>query len=86
MTDTAHMNMTELLPCPFCGGDNVRITENRVWCTPTAEPSMHRTQSVVIEHFCRSAGEHSSLIGFTRKTKEEAIEAWNARVTYGGGP
>lgn len=54
-----------LKPCPFCGGDNVGIWENRA---PASKDFRYSAN-------CYDC--HISL-GF-EKTKEEAIEKWNTR-------
>ncbi|MBE6784163.1 MAG: restriction alleviation protein, Lar family [Ruminococcaceae bacterium] len=61
--------MTDLKPCPFCGGEAIlqKGTDGRCW----------------IE--CNITKSHCSVIPKTwaYKTKKEAIEAWNRRVDNG---
>jgi hypothetical protein len=61
-------NMTEkeqLLPCPFCGGDNVTIEE-------TKNDDIYR-----VDHYC---GRLDHFIRFKMLGHQEAIDAWNTRA------
>ena len=53
----------DLLPCPFCGGDNLQ----------TGSGWMGHPEGYV---HCRECGGH---IGRTRSRKHAAIKAWNTR-------
>lgn len=53
-----------MLPCPFCGGD--AATDENIY------------NSVKPNDWYAYCG--TCMIGFTRKTKELAINAWNTRA------
>lgn len=59
--------MNELKPCPFCGGEAEAIKAHHIFEKPY----------VVI---CGNKECRASLGEFS-KTREEAIEAWNRRMT-----
>lgn len=64
--------MSELLPCPFCGGE-AQIGENR--------------ETTVREYFVGCMNCHIRLykVGYKRfYTVDEAISAWNTRVDADG--
>lgn len=70
--------MTELLPCPFCGGE-ARIFE-LTWTDGLGVPHdfKHPYYRVVCQGGCRTLkGDYD--------TEAEAIEAWNARVKLENG-
>ena len=56
--------MSELKPCPFCGGE----AKIRDFSTPDLDPE--------IDVFCTNCGGQT----FVYETVGEAIEAWNRRV------
>lgn len=62
--------MSELLPCPFCGGE-----ANLDELTPTPYNDQHSTYYSV---GCINCG-----IGFYENTEDEAIAAWNSRANLG---
>lgn len=64
--------MTELKPCPFCGG---KYTQVRYigWESPSAFDSGYRTE-------CCDCG----VITAAYPTEEEAAAAWNTRTDYHG--
>lgn len=57
-----------LKPCPFCGGDNIRVHGPygwyRQWC---------------ISHSCRSFYSGSGEFSKGFRSKDDAVSAWNAR-------
>lgn len=64
----------KLKPCPFCG----RIDKLKVWKTE------QHLKNGVIENWsvsCSAAGDETGCggTGGTRRTKKEAVEAWNTR-------
>ena len=59
--------MTELKPCPFCGG-KARIVENDPFGSQRKE---FRCYGVI----CNGCDAH-----FWKNTEEEAIDAWNRRA------
>ena len=66
--------MTKLKPCPFCG----RIDKIKVWKTE------QRIDDIRIENWrvtCNREGDETGCggSGGVRRTKKEAIEAWNIR-------
>jgi len=70
----------ELLPCPFCRGTNTRIDETTHWTGMRPELLF-----VALRHWCGDrglvGGNHpGSKIEIRRKTREEAIAAWNTRA------
>lgn len=65
----------ELLPCPFCGGGQTEIHENKHWTG-----MRYLVMSVEVKHWCfRSEGELQSFITLKDKTEEDAITKWNRR-------
>lgn len=65
----------DLLPCPFCGGTETQIRENKYW---TGMGS--KVMSVEIHHWCeKESGVRGSHITIRAKTEIEAIERWNRR-------
>lgn len=58
--------MSELLPCPFCGGEAETLT---------AESMYGGYLFGIMCNDCRSRGD-------VYDTEEEAIEAWNTRAAY----
>lgn len=67
--------MTKLKPCPFCG----RIDKIKVWKTE------QRIDDIRIEDWrvtCNMEGDETGCggSGGVRRTKKEAIEAWNTRT------
>lgn len=71
--------MTELRECPFCGGGETRIDENRLRPTMTGQGSL---VSVEIHHWCpASEGQprrnHMVKVG---RDRAFAISAWNRRA------
>jgi hypothetical protein len=68
--------MSELLPCPFCGAGEFRIYDNTHW---TGMRSV--VVSVVLNHICiRSESGLQCDMGFKAKTKEDLIKIWNTRI------
>ena len=63
--------MSELKPCPFCGGEAF-VTEYLYSCDPTSRATTHAVE-------CN--GCHTTTFEFD--SKEEAIEAWNRRAEDG---
>lgn len=67
-----------LLPCPWCGGSDTRITENYTSPSMTREPQII---SADLYHWCNP--ERDSYVSFTihirARTSEQAENAWNAR-------
>ena len=65
--------MSELKPCPFCGGTNVEVL-NRLEEEPEMElVGLTKDNWNVLCHDCYACGG-------TRRTATDAIEAWNGRV------
>jgi hypothetical protein len=70
--------MSELLPCPFCGGlKEITIKENRHSPTMKGEGSLI---SVDIKHWCYGRGIQRLLIGVTGRDYDQAINTWNTRT------
>ena len=64
----------ELLPCPFCGGEDLEIkTDN----------AMHmkygRIGAVVMCNTCRAQGGIEEIEGYENEAKMGAINLWNRR-------
>lgn len=72
------MTDKELLPCPFCGGGETIIHENKgVWggANSSSEPI-----SVEVKHWCEEfEGMKSRLLSFVGKDRTTAIARWNKR-------
>lgn len=64
-----------LKPCPFCG----RVDKLKIWATETPFDDMRLTNWHVS---CSMAGDGTGCggTGGARRTREEAIEAWNRRA------
>ena len=68
--------LVELADCPFCGGGEHRVDEKTYWTGMRSE-----LLNVTVRHWCeRIEGQPQSLIQITRKTRNEAITAWNTRA------
>lgn len=70
--------MSELKPCPFCGGTEIEVRENgRVWMgSRYGEPS-----SVSILHHCPAEpGQPSRMLERVGRDHASAVAAWNRRV------
>lgn len=79
------MNVPEapiLKPCPFCGGGETRIDENRLNRAPMMSGKESPVISVEIRHWCeRLEGQPSrNTITRTGRDMESAIAAWNRRA------
>ena len=61
--------MSDLKPCPFCGGEAEAIKAHHIFENPYVV--------ICSNEKCRAS------LGMFSKTKEEAIEAWNRRVDNG---
>jgi len=61
-----------LKPCPFCGGENTLIHENKMW-------TGLRTQilSVEVRHWCDDGDGFLRIKGWD---SEQAIKLWNTRI------
>ena len=82
--------MTELKPCPFCGGTKLKIdskkSNNTKWedgiryshHVVTVRCNRCFTRGPVAGVFLRGTSYHAVDAG-----KDKAIEAWNRRVGYG---
>ena len=65
--------MSELKPCPFCGGEDVEVI-NALEAQPEMElVGLTKDNWNVVCNECYAAGG-------TQRTALEAIEAWNRRV------
>lgn len=64
----------ELLPCPFCGGEDLRVKTDNV---------MHmeygRIRATVMCNTCRAQGGIAEIEGFESEAKTAAIKLWNRR-------
>ena len=68
--------LLELADCPFCGGGEHCVDEKTYWTGMRSE-----LLNVTVRHWCeRIEGQPQSLIQITRKTRNEAITAWNTRA------
>lgn len=69
---------TDLLPCPFCGAGETQVRENTHW---TGMSSV--IISVEVMHWCpRQTGVRGSGVQMRGKTEDEAVAAWNRRVSF----
>jgi hypothetical protein len=67
--------MSELKPCPFCGGLDISIEEKGYW----GGMQQHVTH-YELKHWCPKVGVKSSrAIIFEGLTSEEAQDKWNKR-------
>lgn len=66
--------MSELLPCPFCGGTNTQARESTHWTGRST-----KLISVTIMHWCDDSP-ISNVLQRKGKTHEEAIANWNKRT------
>lgn len=72
----------ELLPCPFCGGEDIRISDKTT--------TINRVRKRHVACYCNACHCYGSrIIGKEESdypykaidgTREEAIKAWNTRV------
>lgn len=69
----------ELIPCPFCGGDNVTVKQDEVFLSGTKLWYIKHEASHLKCVLTTAFGIWHSPIKFT--TREKAIEAWNRRAT-----
>lgn len=60
------MSEQELLPCPFCGSENLDVAQTGIWW-------------VTCQH-CGAEGRTHDDDDHSFKTKERAITAWNIRT------
>ena len=64
----------ELLPCPFCGGEDLGVKTDNV---------MHmkygRIGAVVMCNTCRAQGGIAEIEGYESEAKTAAINLWNRR-------
>jgi hypothetical protein len=68
-----------LLPCPFCGGGEMRIDVTRIWGPINRPPT--EIVSVVIHHWCeRLPGQLFSHIEVRGRDAESARAGWNKRA------
>jgi hypothetical protein len=69
----------ELKPCPFCGSpipENTLVYEDKFWTG-----MQYRVSKATIRHWCAKVGGiEGSFLQVHGKTRQEAIERWNARV------
>jgi len=66
--------MSELKPCPFCGGSDLEITPRK------AHDDNDREYAKAVHcRDCMTVGPHEVGIGWC-ETDEEAVEAWNRRA------
>ncbi len=73
---TEQVSSDSLLPCPFCGGAETLIKQNKYW---TGMQSV--IISVDVYHWCpRETGIRGSCVTMRGKTQAEAVERWNRRV------
>ena len=67
---------TELKPCPFCGGTDIRklvtVFDCNIWCAD-CRAGMHR------DNYMKRDSIRETLF----EAEEEVIEAWNRRTEYG---
>mgnify|MGYP001435664827 CR=1 FL=1 len=73
---------TELMPCPFCGGDEITVDEKRL--SPTMNKPVGSLISTEIRHFCHQSGLPQLVIQARGRDTEEAIAAWNTRADHIG--
>lgn len=80
MTDAPSGNQPPtLLPCPFCGGGETLVDEQKFWTGMSSQ-----VISAVVRHWCPKSP-LSSIIELKAKAVEEAVALWNRRVPAGGG-
>ena len=71
------MSDKELLPCPFCGAGQTLLRPETFWTGMS-----NKLVSVTVQHWCeKEDGNLQSVLQVKRKTQEEAIAAWNTRVS-----
>ena len=78
--------MTEIKPCPFCGGAGDIYLRNVVCRIDDIVREENRVMVVVEEYvsteirWVADCSECDCVIGENFKSREEAIEAWNRRI------
>ena len=77
MTELKH-KMTELKPCPFCGGEKIIITDCRELekCNNFGKCESIHSYTVCCDFRQGGCGATSGY----RSNEEDAIEAWNRRA------
>ena len=60
--------MNDLKPCPFCGGTDIGISDNCVWCK-----NFNCEGNIDFGHFLGANDKESKLC------REAVAEAWNKR-------
>lgn len=73
------MTKDKLKPCPFCGGEAELIRDGCVYGKYDEKLDYTPIIRMDIKATCKSRCDVSQTKGF-RKTKEQAISAWNKRV------
>lgn len=66
--------MTELKPCPFCGGGDTELRPLRVWTG-----KQNKITSIELMHWCLNQN-GVLTVKFKAKTEEELIHTWNTRA------
>ena len=70
----------ELKPCPFCGGADIEVRENRL--SPKMDGSPGALISVDIYHWCDGVdlkpGQYVNISVHSREM-DDALEMWNSR-------
>lgn len=74
MTHNAAGQVEELLPCPFCGGDDLKLHEDFSEDEPRRAYAWH-----VFCQNCHCHGRNNFPIGWA-ETQDEAVTAWNRRT------
>ena len=65
----------QLKPCPFCGAGITQFDETKHWLG-----TRYQVIGVTVQHWCDKSTGFTNFLQIKRKTKEEAIEAWNTRA------
>lgn len=76
----------ELRPCPFCGGSDINVRENRTNNMPRMDGKLYPISTVQIDHHCKrepdAEGNFPVLGHYTHvrgRDHKSAEDAWNGR-------
>jgi hypothetical protein len=77
------VDMVALKPCPFCGGGETTVNENRLNRMPDMGGRQSPIISVEIRHWCQAepGQPNRNIILRVGRDHASAIAAWNRRVS-----